>query len=223
MAMSRLLKAALAVSLLSLPAACGDTLTASYTEKFLKNNLTSAGKGKAAAQPPMRLSDALKASPSPMAALVSRGSNAKTLLQQVDTNGPYRTYFTPGGQSLTFRNGFVTATRGLGNDLMSSSFGETHALISARKSGSGTRTLRYLTGEGRTVELVFDCVITQAGNEHMIAGELNIRTQVMEESCTNEHYSFSNGYQVAPSGMVVSSRQWLSPMTGYAAIDQLRL
>ena len=71
-----------------------------------------------------------------------------TALGETGRNGAVRTFATPNEQTLVFRDGLLTATRGLGNDLMSAKTAAVAALILNRRPGTAARTYRYLDGEG---------------------------------------------------------------------------
>ncbi len=159
----------------------------------------------------------------PIALVVLEGRNATAILTQIEQNGAYVTWATPDRRSITTRGGVVTATRGLGNDLMSSSLGESLALISGRKSGSAQRVMRNLDGENHTVELVLSCDYAKGGGKRLSAGELkNVATTQMTETCSSGETQFTNSYLVDGRGRIVQSRQWLNPTNGHMTIQLLR-
>lgn len=133
---------------------------------------------------------------------------------QIETNGAYRTFATADRRTITFKDGLVTATRGLGNDLMSADIDASLALIRARKGGQAPRTMRYLNGENGTETLQFNCTVS--------TGAMQGKTRTMTEECRSEFYNFVASYQVTKGGDIAASHQWMSPLRGMARITVLR-
>jgi hypothetical protein len=140
------------------------------------------------------------------------------IIRVVETNGPYRTWGSWGlseRRSLTTRNGFVTATRGLGRDLMSSDIAGSLALVSARRAGQATRTQRYLDGNNQTYAVTATCTITNRG---AAGGNLTL----MQERCVADDQEFTNAYKVTDSGVITESSQWLGDYFGKTVLQRLR-
>jgi hypothetical protein len=194
--------------------------------KTLSSNVFKKG-GKSGAATPEQLqaavAQALAGTDLPLALGVVEARNATALLTRIETNGAYGTWATPDRRSIILKHGMVTATRGLGNDIMSSDLSGVAGLIAARKPGSGQRVMRYLDGENHTVALVAQCVVTRGGEKAISAGEIrNRKVTEMREACTAESRSFTNSYLVDRAGFPVQSRQWLSPAGGYLTLQMLR-
>ncbi|MFU8883648.1 MAG: YjbF family lipoprotein [Rhodobacterales bacterium] len=140
----------------------------------------------------------------------------------VRDNGPYRTYATGTRQTMTLRQGIVTATRGAGDDLMSSDIKETLALLQSGSGGQARRLMQFLDGEDRTIDLVLDCTITAGlsapGNAILAA----LPGRKMTEDCASGTISFRNSYHLDASGRVTASVQWLSSTTGSVVFQELR-
>jgi len=216
---------------------CGATLSACGNMPGQDVSLVSMAKdvlsGKKAAQqaaapqtPEMvaaAVSQALKETDQPLAlmAIESRGG-AVALIQQIERNGAYVTWGSADRRSVTTRNGMITATRGLGQDLMSSSVSPSLALVSSRQSGSAQRVHRYLDGENQTIELVTTCTISRAGTGRVVSGEINRPVTKMTESCVAQTTRFQNSYQVDSAGRILQSMQWIGPLNGSAVIQMLR-
>ena len=159
----------------------------------------------------------------PVALVILEGRSATAILTRIEQNGVYETWATPDRRTITLRGDVVTATRGLGNDLMSASLGDSIALISGRKEGSTTRIMRFLDGQNHTVELVLNCRYTRGGGKRVTAGELiNVATTEMTETCFSGEQSITNTYLVDGRGRFVQSRQWLSATSGHVLIQMLR-
>ncbi|QYX57109.1 YjbF family lipoprotein [Roseovarius sp. SCSIO 43702] len=148
--------------------------------------------------------------------------NAATVMQQIETNGAYATYGTSDRRSVTLRNGLLTATRGLGNDLMSSDVFAVQALISARKAGSAPPVKRYLDGENLTVARVARCSVSIGETSRMQVAEINAGVTRVTERCAGDQLDFTNSYLVDGTGQILQSKQWISPLNGYIVIQQLR-
>lgn len=145
-----------------------------------------------------------------------------TVMQQIERNGAHVTFGTPDRRSVTLKNGIVTATRGLGNDLLSAEVDAVARLISARSEGAARRINRYLDGENLTVELDPWCQVKLAGPGAVGLGEVHVPTTRVLESCITNNRTFQNSYQVSPDGRIVQSRQWISPLNAYMVIQSLR-
>ena len=124
-------------------------------------------------------------------------------------HGAMRTYMTPSEEALILRGGMLVGTRGLGHDLSVAEPG-TEALIRAGASGSGTRVMRYYTGDGLERPLQFACATAPGPNPG-----------VTVESCEGHGVRFQNSY-IAQGGRIMVSRQWIGPELGYVTIQTLR-
>lgn len=211
--------ALLGAAVLALLAGCGNAPGIVDVKDVMR---TTIGGGKKAAPQQVNVAAALQATPAPLTLVVLEKTKAQSPIIEIERNGAYRTYVTPSRQTLTLRQGVVTATRGLSNDLMSSDIDATLRLLSARQPGQTRRVMRYLDGEEQIIALSFDCQMSVGGSQHVAAGEVSAQTRVMTESCAGEGLSFTNTYMVDGSGTVLSSRQWLNPTVEMAAIQVLR-
>ncbi|MDF1668161.1 MAG: YjbF family lipoprotein [Roseovarius sp.] len=147
------------------------------------------------------------------------------LLRQIASNGAYRTWADVGSsdrRSITTKNGVLTATRGLNQDLMSSDVDQTLSLISARKSGSSTRVQRYLNGEDIIYEVRLNCTVSRGPDTPVHIGEINRMAIQMTETCHGDDRDMTNIYTVDASGRVLQSVQWLNEFYGTTVIQQLR-
>ncbi len=143
-------------------------------------------------------------------------------LQQVASNGAYRTYATTDSQSMTLRRGVLTATRGLGTDLMSADVSGLSSLLARRQSGNAVRVMRHLNGEDVTEERRFNCEIRVGGREDIDLGLVRTTTRKMTEDCSDGRSSFQNVYLVGSDGTVLQSEQWISDALEHALILTLR-
>lgn len=207
-------------------AACGNQPDQGLIFKSVKAGMSKKGGqaagAEAAAQAAGDMAAALQNSDLPLALAVLEQRGVTAILTRIETNGAYGTWASSDRRSITIREGMVTATRGLGNDLMSSDAGGLAALIAARREGSGVRKQRYLDGENHTVEVIAECSVERAGGKQIKAGAVNTRATTMVESCSAGETRFQNSYDVDSRGFSVATRQWLGPVVGYVRIQVFR-
>ncbi|GGB26209.1 hypothetical protein GCM10011324_40000 [Allosediminivita pacifica] len=104
-------------------------------------------------------------------------------------------WLAPDGSGFTFDEGLLVATRGVGNDFMSSDLSQLRALLRSGRDGTAERFHSLLNGEGRIVLRSYVCSVTISG--------LTAR-----EDCAGLTENFINIYQISPgTGRVLSSRQ----------------
>ncbi len=145
-----------------------------------------------------------------------------TALQQIERNGEYVTFGSSDRRSLTLKHGVLTATRGLGYDLMSADVEEVSRLIRGRSEGAARRINRYLDGENLTRPLSPWCQIKLGPTTRVDLGMIRSDAVTVLESCAADGVTFQNSYLVTPNGRIVQSRQWISPLNGYVTIQSLR-
>ncbi len=178
------------------------------------------------AQVQAAVNEALNVLEGPLALVTFEKTNNNVVLRQIATNGPYRTWTSwsqgTDRRSVTTRNGMITATRGLRNDLMSSDVSQTLSLVSSRSSGNATRIQRYLDGENQIVEMRANCTISRGGQSRVQVGVIDRLTVEMTENCQDGDRSFRNIYRVDGQGRIVQSVQWLSDFYGLAVLQSLR-
>ena len=133
------------------------------------------------------------------------------------------TFATVTGQTITTRDGIVTATRGFGWDLMSSATNGATEIIRRRGSGTVQRIFRYLDAGDDEVETVATCTISPDGSVAItVASGTRFSTTRMREVCTAGDESFTNLYWVTSSGSIPRSRQRVSAEVGALEIDVIR-
>jgi hypothetical protein len=182
------------------------------------------GKAKAptAQQIAANVTKALAATDAQMILLTVPQRKAATVMQKLEQNRGYNTYGTADRRSVTLRSGMMTATRGLGNDLMSSNVDAVRALVSARRGGTAQRVMRYLDGEELTRVEVSNCTVRVGATSRVRVAEINTAATSVSETCQGDGSTFTNTYQVAPNGQIVQSRQWHGPANSYLTIQSLR-
>ncbi len=210
--------ALLAIAALGVVAACGNT----PGRIDYKRELIAAFGKKSTETPNVDVAAALKVTPKPLSLVVREQDKTTAFILEAERNGPYRTFITPTRQTLTLRQGVVTATRGLGNDLMSSNVEDTLRLLRTRQAGQTRRVMRYLTGDEQTIAFSFDCNMALGDSQNISVGEVSAQIRIMTEECAGDGLKFTNTYMVDHTGEVLSSRQWINPTMGSAGIQVLR-
>lgn len=153
-----------------------------------------------------------------LASVPQRGVAA--LLQRAGENGPEVTWLAEDGVSVTYEQGFLVATRGLGPDLMAADISGVAAAV-ARGGGSATRIHEYLDGNDQIVRHEYSCRIERVGRERITIYERSYDTEKYEETCQRGGQTFANSYWIDALGVVWKSRQLISPPVGYLDSERL--
>lgn len=146
---------------------------------------------------------------------------ARSILTAFSANGPYVTYVSRFGQTLTLRGSRITGTRGLGFDLLSTVVEAADPLAAPRPLAAwpGEIRRRYVfPGDGpagRRVEVT--CRFEPGERLEITIVEIVHVGRVVQEFCTGDA-SFTNQHLVdIESGFVWRSRQWMG--AGQGLID----
>lgn len=170
------------------------------------------------------ISNALRNNEGPLIMTLIESHGGYAILGVSGENGPYRTWLTASLESLTFKSGVLSSSRGLGHDLMSSQADGSIALIKAREAGQSRRDYQFLNGLGQTEWLTLQCEISRSEKTQEVEfGEVKTDATVMAEVCTRDTFKVENLYWVDSKGRIVKSRQWLSPRVGYVTVQIMRL
>lgn len=213
--------AGLVVALLVLAGFSNDPNRIDYAQ-LARSVASSVQPGPQAVQAPADPAVVLAQTEGPLIQVRPQNRTAPYYLLGLRDNGPYRTYITGLRQTITLRQGVVTGTRGLGNDLMTSDIDPLLALLQTQGSGPAQRVMRYLDGEDVTRELVLSCEVTLGPTVTVAAGDIRQSGRRMTEACTGGQISFRNTYVVDGTGQVIQSEQWLTPSAGSAFFQVLR-
>ncbi|WP_412565606.1 YjbF family lipoprotein [Thalassobius sp. MITS945101] len=157
-----------------------------------------------------------------VALIAFEGTDKTSVAAVVANNQGYATYLNPEGQSVTARHGMLSATRGFANDIMSSDLESSLALVRAKRTGTATRQMQYLDGQGQTFTLSLSCKVQLGDQLQLESGEVKASTRIVVESCQNGEVSFDNTYMVDNRGEILSSRQWINPQVGTVIFQLLR-
>jgi len=139
----------------------------------------------------------------------SRGANA--VLSRVAVNRDVETWLAVDNISLSFRQGVLVASRGLGFDLMAADAQNTLDAFAGQGAEVYRRQMRYLTGDNQSTFLTAGCSMVFVGPETVGGQSL----QRLEERCQARQNLFTNLFWLDGSGQIVQSRQWVSPQIGY--------
>lgn len=152
--------------------------------------------------------------------LVEIGSlRLSAVILQVASNRGVETWSSVDNRTVAFRQGMITATRGLGGDLIAA---ETPPLARVA-SGTGTfvRTLVILDGEDRPVRSRYLCEYATVGAEDLVIVQRRHATRRVQESCSGDSGRFVNDHWFQ-GGTLRQSRQWAGPHLGYITYKRLR-
>ena len=136
----------------------------------------------------------------------TRGATAT--LARVGVNRDVETWLTKDNISLSFQQGVLVASRGLGFDLMGADASGTLAALAGRGAPAYRRHMRFLTGEHDSTWLMASCSMATVASD-----QPNLR--LFEEQCTAHRNQFMNRYWLDDNGTIRRSRQWVAREIGY--------
>lgn len=143
------------------------------------------------------------------AELPSRGATATLAIEAV--NGTVTTWRTADNVTLSFDDGVLVSTRGLGFDLMGAGAEKTLMALAGGDPGPYRRQYRYLDGENHTAYLTAGCTVHHRGSEE-VEGRTLLR---QDEVCETFHIGITNVFWFDFAGRMARSRQWIGPEIGY--------
>lgn len=148
-------------------------------------------------------------------------------LNQISQNGQSAVFMSGDQKTLTFSRGLLTATRGMGADLMSLDVSQTRAAILAETGGKTilARTHRRLNGEHAIKITGYTCQLSDLGIVRITSIHKDMTLRRYQETCLSGDDTpvrYINDYWVAPKSKVIwKSRQWVSQTIGYIGIEVL--
>lgn len=146
--------------------------------------------------------------------------DAQALAFPLASNGATDTWVSTDGVSLGLRRGILTATRGLGGDLISADLDDVVPGVFGQTSRA-TRIHRYLDGEDQIVVRAFICDYSQLGRETVSTAVGQFSATHVEESCAGPEEVIENQYWIGMDGDLRKSLQWAGPGIGYMLIERL--
>ena len=135
--------------------------------------------------------------------------------------GVGNTWLGADGATITFENGILKASRGMGDDVMGGiSFMPSWKSIN--KSENYTKTLSYLSGNNKLYTHEFECQIRQNTEKIGITIWDHIfRVKKFEETCLWDGKTIINIFYVDDLNIVRRSRQYHSETLGYILTERL--
>ncbi|SEP98357.1 Group 4 capsule polysaccharide lipoprotein gfcB, YjbF [Loktanella sp. DSM 29012] len=138
----------------------------------------------------------------------------------VAANGPVTTWATPDAITLSMINGVVTATRGMGTDLMHSDIDGTVAAL-AGGPRAYDRRFSYQNAENQTVLRAQRCTMSGPADQALTLYGTTYVAQMWTETCTGNDQQMPNIYWTA-GGRVVQSQQFISAAVGPIITETIR-
>lgn len=160
--------------------------------------------------------EVVDASPTPL--MLVRAQGQVGLMAPVAQTGDTVTWGGPRDQAVVMTDGFLAATRGLGDDLMGADVSGLRAVLGG---GQYERRMAWLDGLDQPVDRRFTCVVTPQGTDQIdVVGRSYTATKV-EEKCSDGPLTFSNRYWLDQSGGLRQAQQFASVKGGYVTTIQL--
>ncbi|CUH79680.1 YjbF family lipoprotein [Tropicibacter naphthalenivorans] len=214
------MRAGMAFAALAMLTACGNGPDSNVIAKLPE--AIKAARQQSAAISPEQLAQALGGTTGPVTMFVIEDRESQVVMVDIESNGPYHTFGASSRQVVVMRDGMITATRGLGGDLMSSDEGALLSLVRRRSVGTATYVQRYLTPEDVTETYQFTCKLDTGATVPVVTGLINTKGQTVTAKCGNDEGTFTNTYVVSADGYILSSRVWLGKTLGYVLSQALR-
>lgn len=152
----------------------------------------------------------------------SKALDAPVMLVQQGRNGDAVTWHTGDRVALTFKDGVLVATRGLGADLMTADVNNTRAMLTGRAMPAFyTRFHSHLDGTVETRFRSFQCEVAGREPETIkIGGRARDVTRI-EERCLSPGLEVRNEFWRGADGTLWKTRQWVNEDSGYLMTQRL--
>lgn len=150
----------------------------------------------------------------PLQSILYSQTGAFSVASVYGQNRGVTTWVTRDRRTVSFDGPMLTATRGLGNDLMAVEDGGAVRLIATRQAGTVQKEYRFLDGEDHTNRFIVTCKIMPGETEQVTNGRISASTRVVRERCENGGFKVDNAYWVDGAGRVLQSVQWAGPSHG---------
>lgn len=131
------------------------------------------------------------------------------------------TWRTGDNQTLSFRDGVLVATRGLGDDLMSADVSGTLAALRGGAREGYPRLLTYLDGEDRTLFRAMICSMSAPESATVEGIGAVYATWLSVETCHTTGLSVTNRYWQDSDGTMRRATQWVGPGLGMLVTERL--
>jgi len=147
---------------------------------------------------------------------------AQATLAPVARRNDATVWQTLDGITLTFLAGVLTATRGLGEDLMSSDASGTVRMLAGHLGDAYYPMIRsYLDGEDQTRFPAYQCRRSEETTHQINVGDTAISARRIEEVCVSPDHRFTNIYWLDDARTLMRSRQWVSHTIGHMVTERV--
>ena len=131
-----------------------------------------------------------------------------------------QTWLGADGPTITFAQGVLKASRGMGDDVMggASSMPPWDGLTEGKFF---SRHVGYLSGNNQIQSVEFTCKIKKGVQEVIIVWDVPFKVTPYEETCNSSNIEINNVYFLDQNKMVRKSIQYHSPTIGYIMTERL--
>lgn len=147
--------------------------------------------------------------------------DAQAYAIETTRSGTVTTWRTPDNTSLSLDRGVIVSTRGFGDDLMGADAAQSIAAVQGGAGQWAPRINGFMTGDYQSYFIAFQCRRTDSRPERITLGGRTVAATLVTESCVNDTRRIENRYWRNGNGMVLKSRQWVSPTIGYVETEQI--
>lgn len=145
---------------------------------------------------------------------------AQGIATQAARIGNVVTWRTADNAAFSFDRGVIVSTRGLGDDLMGADVRQSIAAVNGGAGDWAPRINGYMNGEYQSVFMTFQCRRSAFQPDQVSVGNRTVGTTRIIETCVNDERQIENIYWRNSNGLVVKSRQWVSPGVGYMETER---
>ena len=147
------------------------------------------------------------------------GRNAVAAMTRAGSNNGVDTWRTAKGVTLSFKDGILVASRGLGGDLMGA---DVDGVLAAILRGTGTAQRRHslLDSEDQIRSSDLTCTFTEEAPETIAVAAGTVLASKVTEDCRSPEFAFTNLYWLSGTE-IVQSRQAVSVGVGYIRVNIL--
>ena len=209
----------LTLSALTLLAACGPLNESRSGPQLIRQLNPGLFGGSAPPAAPAISPEIANAGPGNILLVTLRARDLVAPMIRTATNGTRVTWKSDSDLAMTFDDGILVSTRGLGDDLMGA---DAPGLRQAILNGQGTTTRRqsYLNSLDQIVTHDLTCQVSTSGVEEtaLLTGPAQLKKVV--ESCQSPRLVFENSYWLR-GGKIIKSSQAISASQGFISVEQL--
>lgn len=153
------------------------------------------------------------------------GEDGTNILSATSLNGTYVTYVSSFQQTISMKGTLVTATRGLGSDLISVANASNDPIANLTPTANWPngyeRSYRF-GGDGPAgVVITVQCSLSQQAPMQVTIVEVTYDVTPFIESCQGDGVSFNNVHLADKDGQLWQTRQWVGEGLGILNIEVL--